>query len=398
MIALLFLGITIATDFEGGNIGNVEQISASHFRCEVTGEVDQDKRNRQPSWFYFRLDEVQGRELVIDLTGFVGEYNYRPDNGEWARGMRPVYSYDNRTWRHFDSSEWDSKTGTVRIRIKPTANRLWIARLAPYTNQHLKQLIADLRKQPDFRETTVGKTVEGRPMPLLTITNSGVVNSKKKVVWLMARQHSWETGTSWVAEGALRFLLSNDPQAVRIRDGFIFKVFPMADPDGVFNGGVRFNRHGYDLNRHWETADASLMPEIHAQRQAILEWVDAGHRIDLFLTLHNTDLQIAERIEGPLTDGGPKLLQLAQRLSTLLGDTTNFYSPQKPRDTPVPKTPDEKGNMPVYHALVHERKIPALLVEQAVDINPKLGRPPTVEDRTEFGAGLVRAICSALEK
>ena len=41
----------------------------------------------------------------------------------------------------------------------------------------------------------IGKSVEGRDLYLLTI------GSGKNVIWLMTRQHSWESFTSWVGEG-----------------------------------------------------------------------------------------------------------------------------------------------------------------------------------------------------
>jgi hypothetical protein len=56
-----------------------------------------------------------------------------------------------------------------------------------------------------------------------------------------------------------------------------------------------------------------------------------------------------------------------------------------------------KGRMSVNQALFHEKKIPAFLMEQMVDTSPKLDRPPTVKDRLEFGAGLIRALCGAVE-
>ena len=69
--------ITIRSDFEGGSIGRVEQVAPAHFRCAVNGEVDQDKRNRQASWYYFQVDGAAGTELTLDLTELAGEYNYR---------------------------------------------------------------------------------------------------------------------------------------------------------------------------------------------------------------------------------------------------------------------------------------------------------------------------------
>ena len=63
----------------------------------------------------------------------------------------------------------------------------------------------------------------------------------KPTVWLMFRQHSWETGSSWAGEGAARALLGDDAEARSRRQSIIWKIFPLCDPDGVARGGVRFN-------------------------------------------------------------------------------------------------------------------------------------------------------------
>ncbi len=392
-LALLALAAQVHTDFEAGNLGGAEWVSKDHLRVAVAGESDQDRRNRQPSWFYFRLEDVAGRGLVIDITGLAGEYNYRRHDGSGMRNMKPVYSYDNRNWVHLDDAEWLAGESAIRLRLKPSRNTVWIARQPPYTNAHLERLLAEVRKSGFVREETIGKTPQGRPMRLLTVTNPAAAEAGKKVLWLMVRQHSWESGTSWVAEGLLRFLVSGDGAARRIRQAAVFKILPMCDPDGVARGGVRFNQWGYDLNRNWDAVDPERMPEIHAQREAILGWVDSGRRIDLFVTLHNTES--ADFIEGPLTAGGPAMKALGERFWKLLVDHTSFYSPAGARDGRASTTPGMKGRMSVNQGLFHDRKIPAFLMELMVDRNPKLGRCPTVADRLEFGAGLARAMAAA---
>lgn len=393
MFALLLLAATVHTDFEAGNVGKVEWLSGNHLRCHVKGETDQDKRNSQPSWFYFRLDGAAGRDLTLDLAGLDGEYNYRKHDGYGHRNMRPSYSYDNREWRHMEQGEFDRKTSTLRLRLKVEGDRVWIARQPPYTTAHLRALLDSLRGHPALEEKVVGKTVGGRPMPLLTVTNPKTPEKGKRVIWIMARQHAWESGTSWVTEGALGWLLSSDPRAARIRDTFIVKIFPMADPDGVVRGGVRYNANGYDLNRNWDAVDPVLMPEIHSQRKAILEWVDSGRPVDLFVTLHNTEG--ADFIQGPLTAAGPAFRALAERFSRLL-EWTTFYDPRGPRDDVASTTPGMKGRMSVNQGLFADRKLPAMLMELMVDTNAKIGRPPTVADRLEFGAAMVRAMCGAV--
>ena len=321
--------IGVHADFEGGSIGKVERVSATHLRCAVAGEADHDGRNRQASWYYFRLDHVRGREITLDLVNLVGEYNYQPGTHAVTRSTRPVYSYDDREWRFVEEVTWDEREPMLRLRLKPDRDRVWIAHVAPYTNRHFQALMESFSGNAWLKQESAGRTVGGREMPLLTITNAAVPDSGKKVVWLMARQHAWESGTSWIAEGALRFLLSSDTAAARLRNGFIVKMFPLADPDGVARGGVRFNANGYDLNRNWDAVDPRTMPEIAAQRKAILDWVDSGHRLDLFLTLHNQEK--SDSLGGPFEAGGPAFQQVADRLLRFLRASSDFYCPGGPQ-------------------------------------------------------------------
>ncbi len=135
------------------------------------------------------------------------------------------------------------------------------------------------------------------------------------------------------------------------------------------------------------------MPEIFYERKAIYDWVDTGHRIDLFLTMHNTEG--ADFIQGPA-----ELQPLAARFWRLLVDGSSFYQPNPPQSKPAAAegVAVAKGRMDTPSALFRDRKIPAFLMEQMVDSSPKLSRPPTVEDRLEFGAALVKAMCGAVEQ
>jgi murein tripeptide amidase MpaA len=266
---------------------------------------------------------------------------------------------------------------------------MWIAHVQPYTNRHLASLLDAFRSSPYLERVSAGRTVEGREMPLLTITNPKTPEAGKRVIWLMFRQHAWEAGSSWVSDGALRFLLSGDPRAARLRDQTVFKIFPMADPDGVFHGGVRFNRNGYDLNRNWDAVDPRTMPEIASQRRAILEWVDTGHRVDAFLSLHNTE-------RGEYLEATPGVRPLGERTLQTLKATTTFNPTEPLADSGSTTTPGKPGRMHVAQGLYHERKLPAMLMEQMVEFNSKLGRCPTAMDRMEFGATLVRVLAEGV--
>jgi len=370
----------------------VERVSATHLRCGVQGQADQDQRNRQASWYYFELRNLPNKPITIELVDIAGEYNYQAPAYAVNKNARPVYSYDGTNWQHFRDYQvaWHEAAPSLFLRFTPERQRMWIAHVQPYTNEHLARLLGSFRLNPNLQMSSVGRTLDNRDMPLLTITNPKKPEAEKIVVWLMFRQHAWEAGSSWVCEGAVRFLLSDDPRAAQIRDRTVFKIFPMADPDGVARGGVRFNRNGYDLNRNWDAIDPRKMPEIASQHQAVLEWVDSGHRVDAFLSLHNDER--AEYLEAPA-----RMRPLAERIWQTLKQTTTFNPTGPPQDSGVTTTPGKPGRMHVGQGLYHERKLPAMLMEQMVEYNSRLGHCPTAIDRQEFGAGLVRALAEAVE-
>jgi hypothetical protein len=389
MTSLLLLAVvTFHTDFEGASLGKTREVSPGHYECPVIGQVDENKRNRQASWYYFRVDGGQGQTLTLDVTELPGEYNYKPNRGAITAETIPFYSEDGKSWTNVKDATYDSKVPLLRLRITPRTNRIWIAHQPPYTGEHLKGLLADV---PKTSQEVVGKSLERRDLQLLTITDTSVPAASKKHIWILFRQHAWEAGSSWAGEGAIRFLLSDDPNAVRLRRTTIFKIFPMCDPDGVAHGRVRFNGNGYDLNRNWDVEDPVKMPEITAQRHAIYRWLDGGGKVDLLLTLHNDENP--EYLAGP---PAPELRGLMQRFETELLRSKYFQSNRRADLSAATTTEGKPGRMTVVQGLYAARKIPAFLIEQMTVKHPKLGRQPQPQDRMSFGVDLVQAMAAAV--
>jgi hypothetical protein len=385
-----FAAVSLDAGFEGGSTGRIEQVSPVHYRVAAAGEKDQDGRNRQANWYYFRVDGARpGEQLTFDIVNLPGEYNYRPNRGAITKDTPPVISYDQSAWRHVDTFEYQAEEPKLRLRITPSQSRFWIAHVPPYTNAHLDKLRERIRRHPDFHETTAGQTVRGRQIPLWTIASRTTV--ARKTVWLMFRQHSWETGSSWSGEGAVLALLADDPNGRRLRQDVIWKIFPLCDPDGVARGGVRFNVHGYDLNRNWDVDDSVKMPEIAAQRGAIARWIGEGGSIALFLSLHNTET--SEYLEAP-PQGAYR--DLAARFYSLLKEHTSFHPSRALFHAEDSTTAGKPGRMNVIQGLYRDWKIPAFLMEQRIAHNEKLKRLPRVEDRLRFGGELVRAAWAAV--
>ena len=387
---LVAAATTVSTNFEGGSLGRIEKMSDTHFRLAVKGEKDQDGRNRQANWYYFRVDHAGTKELTLDMVDLAGEYNYQPNRGAVTKDTPPVISYDGRTWTHVEKFDYDAAEPKLVLHIVPKQSRFWIAHVPPYTGQDLRRLRSFAARHADFHEQVIGKTAGGRDLLLWTIATTPTAKDKP-TVWLMFRQHSWETGSSWAGEGVVRELLRDNAA----RQAIIWKIYPMCDPDGVARGGVRFNSNGYDLNRNWDVEDARKMPEIAAQRNAVRAWLRDGHTIALYFSLHNTET--GEYLEGPPAQGANgKFRALAERLFQTLSTQTSFAPTTPLRYADTTTTAGMTGRMTVVQGLYRDFQIPAFLMEQRISFNAKLGRLPEVADRMAFGGQLVGAIEKAL--
>lgn len=381
-------GVGISADFETGSAGAWEQVGPETFTVPVPGQADLDGRNRQASWYHFRVDddrEVRGPLLFV-MTDLVGEYDYKPGAIAITDDTPPLISEDGVAWTHVPGVRVDTATMALHVPVHPRARRFWIAHVEPYSHSRLERFLGEL-KSPDLVLETIGKTVQGRDLRLLTITDRSVDDASKKSIWLMGRQHAWETGTSFVVEGAVRWLLSDDAREFRKR--VVFQVLPMMDPDGVVAGGVRFNRNGYDVNRNWDVCDPAdpesraKMPEIAAAKERLRK-----SRIDLFLTLHNQE-------RGGWLSGSDEFKGLAERFFGLLQNESICFLPDQGPRPPGP--PPAKGRATVYQWVLRELRRPAFLLEQGIAKDGKLGRLPVSADRLRFGPELARVMEKALK-
>jgi hypothetical protein len=332
------------------------------------------------------MEGVKGRDISLTLTDLVGEYNGKPGACPMNADTIPVFSDDDEHWRHFPAMEWDDQKKEATLRFRPEQDQIWIAHVPPYPHSRLLRLLKELDRLESTRVEVIGKTVLGRDLHLITVTNFQIAGEQKKTVWLQARQHAWEAGTSHVMEAALRFIASDDPLARGLREQVVFKFTPMMDPDGCALGKVRFNAHGYDVNRHWDEVDLrrkehlARMPEIWYVKKAILSHLNSGRRIDLMLNLHNTETN--EYLETLADD--PRSRAVMGRFLKQLSEATTF-DPGPGQLLRVGSRPDHSTN-----SLHTERMIPVMLMEQRIGTSKKLGRRPTVEDRQTFGKELIR--------
>jgi murein tripeptide amidase MpaA len=161
----------------------------------------------------------------------------------------------------------------------PEAARVYYAYFAPYGRSRHVELIRELRRSPFAKVRSLGKSVRGRTMDLVTIGDG------ERMVWVTARQHPGETMAEWYAEGLLaRLVDESDDIARAVRESCTIHVVPNMNPDGSVLGNQRANAVGMNLNRAWLEPDRKESPEVLAVR-AMMEKTG----VDLFLDVHGDE-------------------------------------------------------------------------------------------------------------
>ena len=156
---------------------------------------------------------------------------------------------------------------------------IYFAYCYPYSFTQLDLYLSSLNNYKDIlRFDEIGKSLEGNSLHMLIITNftdSFDELANKKSIIFTARVHPGESNGSYVIQGVLEYLLSNDPGAKNLRKNFIFKIVPMLNPDGVIRGNFRMNILGKDLNRMWDEPTEEICPTIFNTVKMIKKTLDS---------------------------------------------------------------------------------------------------------------------------
>lgn len=370
------MALRVNTAFDSGVLGDIVELTDDRVVATIYREWDQDHRCTQATWFHARVDGCRG-PLTIELRGLGDIYEGRPSRGIVQADV-PAQSDDGVTWRREPCHTVDADAATLTIRLVPRGESIWLANLEPYVQANLDRLAADLAATGLVSFGVAGESLGGRPIPIWTVG----ADSAPRAVWLMARQHAWETHTSFCLEGFARWLVSDAGAGLRGRCQVT--LLPWMDPDGVVRGASRFNAQGWDLNRHWDTTDpddpeqARQRPEIAAGKRALRA---AGRPLDLFLNLHDTQRDIF--VPAPACESAPVLRAVWAHLAS--GRFSGGYRPG-----------DLGGPGVVQTAMHAELGCPSALIELGTVALPTYRRPVTAADRVAFGAELGRAIEAAV--
>jgi murein tripeptide amidase MpaA len=169
-------------------------------------------------------------------------------------GYNVCTSYDRKYWFRTPTTYTD---GTLSWTITPTFDQVYFAYFPPYGLERHWDLISKANASPLTTVKSLGNTIDGRPIDMITIGNGPIK------IWAIARQHPGESMAEWWMEGYINRLLDPLDGLTRkcIHDA-TFYIVPNMNPDGSYRGHLRTNASGANLNREWMTKGDYEAPTI----------------------------------------------------------------------------------------------------------------------------------------
>jgi predicted component of type VI protein secretion system len=351
-------GVRIVTGFDGSKPREIRKVGENHFSFALDKSED--------NYFLLKIEGAAGKKVRVDIRV--------PVAAAWA-SVNPVYSYTKELddFVAFLSEEAAEQQPPQRAqnpapapqarRVSPLLGQLarqraggggallpdtsgqewhfirtaglkgagvfsfeqtfekdsvYVAMRVPYTYGYNEKFMELLEETGGAKVITVGKSKEGRNLRLVKISNGEDAEKRQPCVLIYAREHGYEADSSFVAQGALLFLLSDEPQAREIRSKFTFLIIPMLDPDGAFAGAYE------NLTDSFSMGDKA--PEAIAYATWFKQWVDEVKRLDVAINLHNFISTKGTHIECPLMEPKSGRLQECQALHRFVTKELKDYN------------------------------------------------------------------------
>jgi len=260
----------ISANFDAGNIEVINAEDQTNIqlaiRPDVGGEFFQ--------WFNFRLSGEVGEQYVLNIMN-AGKASYLAG---WE-DYQAVASYDREYWFRLPTSY---KDGKLTITAELACESIQIAYFAPYSYERHQDLLAAVQVHPLACLEHLGETLDKRDLTLVKVGNG---DSKKRSIWITARQHPGETMAEWLVEGLLNSLLDEDSATAKLLlEKANFYIVPNMNPDGSVRGHLRTNAVGTNLNREWANPSLEKSPEVF---HVINKMEETG--VDLFYDVHGDE-------------------------------------------------------------------------------------------------------------
>lgn len=231
--------IEITSDFECGNGEHIRRMGDDHFAVDTRRDWGSGDPYSMMSWVFCVkvTNRSDGRRALkldvrnINHSGHDKAYVWARRGNIWDRVTAEVLPMKN---------DWVFRV-TVQVDAGETiylSNGFWYppsemtAWLTEISEWHPNSCALD----------RIGQTAQGRPISVLTISDSTPAEEKKRILVTASPQGS-EIG-AWACRRLIEILLGDDPFAEAMRKRWVVDIIPQSNPDGEALGTVMVNAEG----------------------------------------------------------------------------------------------------------------------------------------------------------
>ena len=292
-------GVEFSSDFDSGNLGRVERSSNRSYLLWIGPDcMNTQTENTCRSWFYFKVTVSQPQTIYFLIKNMNHQFKV------FREGMKPVWKINDR-WERipspvtFNMNDDDQNSMELGFSLQ-ICKECYLAFTYPWSISENKELLNSIketctRESIYFHQENLINSLENRECELLTISSLIGIQDEteksiqflypgssersrtffgKKYVLITSRVHPGETQGLYMMNGFLKFLVSDDPRAVGLRENFIFKIIPILNPDGVYRGHYRTDTRGVNLNRFYTNPSLTDHPTVFAAKKIFMNFKD----------------------------------------------------------------------------------------------------------------------------
>ncbi|HRB70939.1 MAG TPA: M14-type cytosolic carboxypeptidase [Flavobacterium sp.] len=283
-------GLTFSTDFESGSIGTISKLKDNLWSLSLKDDNnDTSLPDSFRTWFNVKVSGIGADGVQLQFTRLGFPYYFVP-----------VYSLNGTDWKHFpEASVKQINNTTIEVAVPGEHSTVWIARTFPYTTKDYLEYRNTIVSNPFISIRSLGKSPDKSfPIDLITIEDK-TRHSAKKHIWIHARTHSAEVGSSYLLEGLINTVVSDDAIGHALRTNYIFKIVPMHNADGILLGNYRTNASSINLENQWEfekTANPLFLKDVAPIENRFLNrgamaplLIDKKDPVVLALNLHSSN-------------------------------------------------------------------------------------------------------------
>lgn len=262
--------IKFITGYQNANIDTVVSV-ANYSTNTICFSPHRDSLNTETVWYNFGITGFRTDTIITFLMNYNNIY-YPPNY--------PVVSYNGKEYFNVKASQ---RNNINQFFVKPNNDTVYVSTGYPYTYSRLQKLITTIGNNQFFKIDSSFTTPKGNHLYLLTVTNNAVKKRNKKNVWIIARQHAFESISNFVIEGMIKYLMSDNVKETDLLSKYTFYIVPMIDIDNVISGQSGRMSYPRDFNRDWNSP-------IHSEIAFLERWIKKSgkNRFDMFFDIHAT--------------------------------------------------------------------------------------------------------------